>query len=188
MKRKVAQLEGSAAAAAAAAAAADALDPERKVRAAEKQLHAAIEEEKLQLGKGAGANDQQEPGVAGKGEGSKGREDGMPGQEPSKVGGEASAEVKHGVQEQAGASSHSEGDGKGSGAKAHGMGAVAAAKAALAAAEALRARSGGDAGAAGEDGPPLTLDDLFRKTKTQPAIYWLPLNDEQVGGKLKHWE
>lgn len=25
------------------------------------------------------------------------------------------------------------------------------------------------------------LDDLFRKTKTLPAIYWLPLTDEQVG-------
>ena len=24
------------------------------------------------------------------------------------------------------------------------------------------------------------LDDLFRKTKSQPAIYWIPLTDEQV--------
>lgn len=25
-----------------------------------------------------------------------------------------------------------------------------------------------------------SLDDMFRKTKAQPAIYWLPLTDEQV--------
>lgn len=29
--------------------------------------------------------------------------------------------------------------------------------------------------------PPLRLlDDLFRKTKTTPCIYWLPLTPEQV--------
>ena len=27
---------------------------------------------------------------------------------------------------------------------------------------------------------PVSLDDLFRKTKTAPAIYWLPLTDEKV--------
>lgn len=25
------------------------------------------------------------------------------------------------------------------------------------------------------------LDNLFRKTKTTPCLYWLPLSDEQVG-------
>ena len=25
------------------------------------------------------------------------------------------------------------------------------------------------------------LDDLFRKTKTVPCIYWLPLSEEEVG-------
>mmetsp|Transcript_37927 Transcript_37927/g.45726 ORF Transcript_37927/g.45726 Transcript_37927/m.45726 type:complete len:115 (-) Transcript_37927:465-809(-) len=28
-----------------------------------------------------------------------------------------------------------------------------------------------------------TLDDLFRKTKAKPPIYWLPLTDEQVALK-----
>lgn len=28
--------------------------------------------------------------------------------------------------------------------------------------------------------PPRLLDDLFRKTKTTPCIYWLPLTPEQV--------
>lgn len=32
-----------------------------------------------------------------------------------------------------------------------------------------------------ENDPPLRLlDDLFRKTKTTPCIYWLPLTPEQV--------
>ncbi|XP_065828271.1 apoptotic chromatin condensation inducer in the nucleus-like [Oscarella lobularis] len=29
------------------------------------------------------------------------------------------------------------------------------------------------------------LDDLFKKTKTQPALYWLPLTDDEVKEKLK---
>ena len=28
--------------------------------------------------------------------------------------------------------------------------------------------------------PGKSLDDMFRKTKAQPAIYWLPLTDEEV--------
>lgn len=34
-----------------------------------------------------------------------------------------------------------------------------------------------------EDDPPPAklLDDLFRKTKATPCIYWLPLTNEQVG-------
>lgn len=34
-----------------------------------------------------------------------------------------------------------------------------------------------------EDDPPPAklLDDLFRKTKAAPCIYWLPLTNEQVG-------
>ena len=28
--------------------------------------------------------------------------------------------------------------------------------------------------------PSKSLDDMFRKTKAQPAIYWLPLTDEEV--------
>ncbi|KAG8279616.1 Inactive dipeptidyl peptidase 10 [Homalodisca vitripennis] len=31
-----------------------------------------------------------------------------------------------------------------------------------------------------EDAPAKLLDDLFRKTKTSPCIYWLPLTQEQV--------
>lgn len=32
-----------------------------------------------------------------------------------------------------------------------------------------------------EDEPPAKLlDDLFKKTKTIPCIYWLPLTEEQV--------
>lgn len=31
-----------------------------------------------------------------------------------------------------------------------------------------------------EDPPAKLLDDLFRKTKAAPCIYWLPLTDEQV--------
>ncbi|XP_022942162.1 apoptotic chromatin condensation inducer in the nucleus-like [Cucurbita moschata] len=34
------------------------------------------------------------------------------------------------------------------------------------------------------DTPIVTLDDLFRKTKATPRIYYLPLSDEQVQGKL----
>ena len=34
--------------------------------------------------------------------------------------------------------------------------------------------------------PPLRLlDDLFRKTKTTPCIYWLPLTPEQVNIEIK---
>ncbi|XP_057501169.1 uncharacterized protein LOC130785115 [Actinidia eriantha] len=35
------------------------------------------------------------------------------------------------------------------------------------------------------DPPIVTLDDLFRKTKATPRIYYLPLSDEQVASKLK---
>lgn len=28
--------------------------------------------------------------------------------------------------------------------------------------------------------PSVSLDDLFRKTTSEPAIYWLPLTDEKV--------
>ena len=31
-----------------------------------------------------------------------------------------------------------------------------------------------------EEPPAKLLDDLFRKTKAAPCIYWLPLTDEQV--------
>jgi len=34
------------------------------------------------------------------------------------------------------------------------------------------------------DPPIVTLDDLFRKTKTAPRIYYLPLLEEQVAAKL----
>lgn len=34
-----------------------------------------------------------------------------------------------------------------------------------------------------EDPPAKLLDDLFRKTKAAPCIYWLPLTDEQVRNK-----
>ncbi|MBA0772281.1 hypothetical protein Gotri_007690 [Gossypium trilobum] len=44
------------------------------------------------------------------------------------------------------------------------------------------------------DSPMLTLDDLFRKTKATPKIYYLPLSEEQVAAKqathyrhTKHW-
>ncbi|KAI3767727.1 hypothetical protein L2E82_18090 [Cichorium intybus] len=33
--------------------------------------------------------------------------------------------------------------------------------------------------------PIMTLDDLFRKTRATPRIYYLPLSDEEVAGKLK---
>ncbi|XP_051114742.1 uncharacterized protein LOC127240231 [Andrographis paniculata] len=35
------------------------------------------------------------------------------------------------------------------------------------------------------DPPIVTLDDLFRKTKAMPRIYYLPLSDEQVAAKVK---
>ncbi|KAF7135679.1 hypothetical protein RHSIM_Rhsim08G0008500 [Rhododendron simsii] len=35
------------------------------------------------------------------------------------------------------------------------------------------------------DPPIVTLDDLFKKTKATPRIYFLPLTDEQVAAKLK---
>lgn len=31
-----------------------------------------------------------------------------------------------------------------------------------------------------DEGPAKLLDDLFRKTKSSPCIYWLPLSPEQV--------
>lgn len=31
-----------------------------------------------------------------------------------------------------------------------------------------------------EEKPPVTLDDLFRKTKTEPAVYWLPVSAQRV--------
>ena len=31
-----------------------------------------------------------------------------------------------------------------------------------------------------EEKPTRVLDDLFRKTKTTPSIYWLPLSPEEV--------
>lgn len=34
------------------------------------------------------------------------------------------------------------------------------------------------------DPPIVTLDDLFRKTTSTPRIYYLPLSEEQVAGKL----
>lgn len=34
---------------------------------------------------------------------------------------------------------------------------------------------------------PLTLDDLFRKTETKPALYWLPLTEQQAADRAaKH--
>jgi apoptotic chromatin condensation inducer in the nucleus len=35
-----------------------------------------------------------------------------------------------------------------------------------------------------EEPPAKLLDDLFRKTKAAPSIYWLPLTDEQVAEKM----
>jgi hypothetical protein len=34
-----------------------------------------------------------------------------------------------------------------------------------------------------EETPAKLLDDLFRKTKATPCIYWLPLNEEQIKKK-----
>lgn len=49
-----------------------------------------------------------------------------------------------------------------------------------AAEEPSKARSAGDAQPAEEAEPVKTLDELFRKTTTKPALYWLPLTDEEV--------
>ncbi|CAF0956821.1 unnamed protein product [Didymodactylos carnosus] len=35
------------------------------------------------------------------------------------------------------------------------------------------------------EAPAKVLDDYFRKTKSKPAVYWLPLNDEQVLEKIR---
>lgn len=35
-----------------------------------------------------------------------------------------------------------------------------------------------------EEPPAKLLDDLFRKTKAAPCIYWLPLTESQVSGRL----
>lgn len=35
-----------------------------------------------------------------------------------------------------------------------------------------------------EEPPAKLLDDLFRKTKAAPCIYWLPLTDSQVSADL----
>lgn len=35
-----------------------------------------------------------------------------------------------------------------------------------------------------EEPPAKLLDDLFRKTKAAPCIYWLPLTDSQVSAHL----
>jgi len=48
-----------------------------------------------------------------------------------------------------------------------------------------RDRTDKPAGAKVEEEPPAKLlDDLFRKTKAIPCIYWLPLTDEQVAEKM----
>lgn len=39
---------------------------------------------------------------------------------------------------------------------------------------------------AAEDPPAKLLDDLFRKTKAAPCIYWLPLTEEQVRHEPVH--
>lgn len=39
-----------------------------------------------------------------------------------------------------------------------------------------------------DEQPAKLLDDLFRKTKSTPCIYWLPLTDEQVETRLKERE
>ena len=35
---------------------------------------------------------------------------------------------------------------------------------------------------------PLTLDDLFCKTETKPALYWLPLTDQQAADRAAKCE
>lgn len=37
-----------------------------------------------------------------------------------------------------------------------------------------------------EEAPAKLLDDLFRKTKSTPCIYWLPLTAEQVSKRCSH--
>ena len=37
-----------------------------------------------------------------------------------------------------------------------------------------------------EEPPAKLLDDLFRKTKSTPCIYWLPLTTEQVNFDTGH--
>lgn len=37
-----------------------------------------------------------------------------------------------------------------------------------------------------EEPPAKLLDDLFRKTKAAPCIYWLPLTEEQVSRSFMH--
>ena len=34
-------------------------------------------------------------------------------------------------------------------------------------------------------GPGNMLDDLFKKTKTQPSLYWLPLSDAEIEARDK---
>lgn len=36
-----------------------------------------------------------------------------------------------------------------------------------------------------EEQPPVTLEDLFRKTDSLPKLYWLPLSPEQIAAKQK---
>lgn len=35
---------------------------------------------------------------------------------------------------------------------------------------------------------PLTLDNLFRKTETKPALYWLPLTEQQAVERIARHE
>eukprot|EP00903_Cladosiphon_okamuranus_P020031 g18399.t1 len=39
-----------------------------------------------------------------------------------------------------------------------------------------------------EEEEPIILDDLFRKTDAKPALYWLPLSEEEVGERKKKME
>ncbi|CAM9697053.1 unnamed protein product, partial [Discosporangium mesarthrocarpum] len=39
-----------------------------------------------------------------------------------------------------------------------------------------------------EEEPPLSLDEIFRKTKAVPSLYWLPLSEEEVGARKKKME
>ncbi|CAM9166968.1 unnamed protein product, partial [Choristocarpus tenellus] len=36
-----------------------------------------------------------------------------------------------------------------------------------------------------EEEPPLSLDEIFRKTEETPSLYWLPLSEEEVGERRK---
>lgn len=38
-----------------------------------------------------------------------------------------------------------------------------------------------------EEPPAKLLDDLFRKTKAAPCIYWLPLTESQVSSVAEQW-